>query len=126
MCISCQIYLYFHPRNAGPSYLKGACGCVNTNIYKSAWAIFLNYFSKNNVLKNPTIILLGRGGGVGEGGCPVDPNPHFLGSGPRETGKLNQTDGDKGLPKCGIYIGVTPCKKLGNMKKQQKHTDWVL
>ena len=55
-----------------------------------------------------------------------NPNPHFLGSGPRETGKLNQTDGDKGLPKCGIYIGVTPCKKLGNMKKQQKHTDWVL
>ena len=117
MCISCQIYLYFHPRNAGPSYLKGACGCVNTNIYKSAWAIFLNYFSKNNVLKNPTIILLGRGGG---GGGRVS------GSGPRETGKLNQTDGDKGLPKCGIYIGVTPCKKLGNMKKQQKHTDWVL
>ena len=33
ICIICQIYLDFHPRNEEPSCLKGACGCVNTNIF---------------------------------------------------------------------------------------------
>ena len=40
------------------------------------------------------------------------------------TGKLNQTDGLKGLLKRGIYICATACKNLANMNKQQKHTDW--
>ena len=39
--------------------------------------------------------------------------------------KLNQTDGQKGLLKRGIYIGATPCKSLANVKKQQKYIDWV-
>ena len=38
-------------------------------------------------------------------------------------GKLNQTDGEKGFQKWGIYIAATPCKNLANMKKQQEHID---
>ena len=82
MCIICQIYLDFHSRNEGPSCLKGACGCVNTNIYKKCLSNIFKLFFKSNILKYPTLILLR--------GVPVDPNPHFLG-----TVKLNQNMGRK-------------------------------
>ena len=51
------------------------------------------------------------------------PTPSF--SGKWGIRKLNQTDGEKGLLKRGIYIGATPCKNLANIKKQQKYIDWV-
>ena len=44
-------YLFrLDPENEGPSCLKGACGCVNTNI-KSARATFFNYFFKKQSFK---------------------------------------------------------------------------
>ena len=66
-------YLFrFHPRNEGTSCLKGACGCVNSNIYKKCQN---NYFLRSKDLKSPNLILL-------RGGCwRVDPSPHFLGVG---------------------------------------------
>ena len=70
-------YLFrFDPENEGPSCLKGVCGCVNKTYIKSARATFFNNFSRKKVLKNLTLMLLR--------GSPVEPNPHFLGSGARE------------------------------------------
>ena len=43
------------------------------------------------------------------------PTPSF--SGKWGIRKLNQTDGEKGLLKWGIYIGATPYKNLANIKK---------
>ena len=67
---------YFHPRNKGPSCLKGAWGCVNTNIYKKYLSnIFKLFFKKESLKKSHLNTTDGEGGGL------VDRNPHFLGSG---------------------------------------------
>ena len=76
-----EIYLVFHPQNEGPSCLQGACGCLNTNIYKSA--AFFMYFLTNIVLKIPPYYYWG--------GKSIGPQPSF--SRKCGTGKLNQTDG---------------------------------
>ena len=69
VCIICQIYLDFHLRDEGSSYLKGAaCECVKTTIYKKCLSNIFNYFLKDKVLKSSTVILLGGGGGEREGG----------------------------------------------------------
>ena len=41
-------YLFrYDPGNEGPSCLKGACGCVNTNTYKKCQSnIFKQFFKK--------------------------------------------------------------------------------
>ena len=71
-------YLFrFHPRNEGPSCLKGACGCVNLTIYKKCQSNFLKLFLKKHRFKKSHL-------NTTEGG-PVDPSPHFLGSGARES-----------------------------------------
>ena len=65
----------FHPRNEGPSCLKGACRCVNTNICKKCLGD-ISFLTKS-ILNNT------KGGANG-------PQPSFywkLG-----TGKINQTD----------------------------------
>ena len=116
----------FSPKKCRAKLPKGCLWMRKHKHIEKCLSNLFKLFFKKQCFKKSHHNTTGGGGGSGEGGCPVDPNPHFLGSGPRETGKLNQTDRDKGLPKCGIYIGVTPCRKLGNMKKQQKHTDWVL
>ena len=82
---------------------------------KSAWAAFFNYFFKNNVSKNSTLML--------KWGVPMDPNPHFweVGNGKTKPNKWAEIS-----PKTGIYIDATASKNLGNMKKQQNNTDWGL
>ena len=82
---------------------------------KSAWAAFFNYFFKNKVLKNSTIILLRGGGSDG-------PQPSF--SWKWETGKHKPKRWVERSPKTGIYTDATTSKNLGNMKKKKKHTDW--
>ena len=79
ICIICQIYLDFHPRNEEPSWLWM---CKHKHVQKMPEWNFFNYFLKNKVLKNLTLIpLKGEGSGVGWGWGMVKPNPHFLRSG---------------------------------------------
>ena len=62
ICIICQIYLDFHPRNEEPSWLWM---CKHKHIQKMPEWHFFNYFLKNKVLKNLILIpRRGEGGGV--------------------------------------------------------------
>ena len=87
---ACFVYLDFHPRKEGLSYLKGAYGCVNTNIYKKCLSNIFKLFSKKQCFEKSHLNTTAED--------PVDTNPHFLES--------------------GIYIGATACKNLANIKKQ--------
>ena len=40
-------------------------------------------------------------------------------------GKQNQTDGQKGLIKSGVYIGTSACKNLSDMKTHQLGISWL-
>ena len=71
-----SIYLDFHSRNEGPSCLKGACGCVNTNIYKKCLSNIFKLFFKKQCFEKSHLNTTAEG--------PVDTNPHFLESGAQE------------------------------------------
>ena len=87
---------------------------VQTQTYvKSTWATFFNYVLKQCFKKSH----LNSNEGESDG-----PRPSFSG---KWGTKLHQTDGEKCLLKWGIYIGATACKNLANIKKQQKHVDWI-
>ena len=98
------------------SRLNGACGCVNTNIYKKCLSkLFKLFFTKQCFkifLHNTTE----------RESAELQPSI-FQKWG---TGKLIEKDSGKGFLKSGIYICATPCKNLANMKKQEKYIDWAL
>ena len=104
----------FSPKKWGPSCLKDACGFVNTNICKKCLSNFFKLFFKKQCFKKSN---LNTTDGESSG-----PKPSF--SRKWGIGKLNQTDGEKGFLKWGIYIGATHCKNLADMKKQQENIDW--
>lgn len=100
----------FLPKKLRVKQPKG-CLWICKHIHTCQRNIFKLFFKKKSFKKSPLNITDGVSSGS---------QPSF--SWKWGTGKLNQTDGQKGLLELGIYIRVTACKDLANMKKQ--HTGW--
>ena len=123
ICISCQIYLDFYPRNEEPSWLWM---CKHKHMQKMPEWHFLNYFLKNKVLKNLTLIpQRSEGGGVGWGWVWWSPTLIFSEVWRRKTKPNRCVESSSKMRNLHWYPGCEP--EISNLGRQaQIGNFWAL